>query len=161
MLRTSTSTSPRPTGQLDPKYEQVFTGDAAKETNERMTDSVPESTRQTLDRLYENPENRLTSLFELAPDDEQVESQLTMFKALANQHRVRILEALRDGELCACELQVVLDAPQSTVASHLRELKDAGLVKTRRQGKWTYYRIGDTAVLQLLDIADALTQEPV
>jgi ArsR family transcriptional regulator len=126
-----------------------------------MTDSVPESTRQTLDRLYENPENRLTSLFELAPDDEQVESQLTMFKALANQHRVRILEALRDGELCACELQVVLDAPQSTVASHLRELKDAGLVNTRRQGKWTYYRIGDTAVLQLLDIADALTEETV
>jgi ArsR family transcriptional regulator len=126
-----------------------------------MTDSVPESTRQTLDRLYENPENRLTSLFELALDDEQVESQLTMFKALANQHRIRILEALRDGELCACELQVVLDAPQSTVASHLRELKDAGLVKTRRQGKWTYYRIGDTAVLQLLDIADALTEEPV
>jgi ArsR family transcriptional regulator len=126
-----------------------------------MTDSVPESTRQTLDRLYENPENRLTSLFELAPDDKQVESQLTMFKALANQHRIRILEALRDGELCACELQVVLDAPQSTVASHLRELKDAGLVKTRRQGKWTYYRIGDTAVLQLLDIADALTEEPV
>jgi ArsR family transcriptional regulator len=126
-----------------------------------MTDSVPESTRQTLDRLYENPENRLTSLFELSPDDEQVESQLTMFKALANQHRIRILEALRDGELCACELQVVLDAPQSTVASHLRELKDAGLVKTRRQGKWTYYRIGDTAVLQLLDIADALTEGTV
>lgn len=124
-----------------------------------MTDSVPESTRQTLDRLYENPENRLTSLFELAPDDEQVNGQLTTFKALANRHRIRILEALRDGELCACELQVVLDAPQSTVASHLRELKGAGLVETRRQGKWTYYRIGDTAVLQLLDIADALRGE--
>ena len=69
------------------------------------------------------------------------------------------LGALRDGELCACELQVVLDAPQSTVASHLRELKGAGLVETRRQGKWTYYRIGGTAVLQLLDIADALRGE--
>ena len=132
-----------------------------RQTGEIMTNSVPESTRQTLDRLYENPENRLTSLFELAPDDEQVDSQLTVLKALANQHRIRILEALRDGELCACELQVVLDAPQSTVASHLRELKDAGLVKTRRQGKWTYYRIGDTAVLQLLDIANALTEETV
>jgi len=132
-----------------------------RQTGEIMTNSVPESTRQTLDRLYENPENRLTSLFELAPDDEQVDSQLTVLKALANQHRIRILEALRDGELCACELQVVLDAPQSTVASHLRELKDAGLVKTRRQGKWTYYRIGDTAVLQLLDIADALTEGTV
>jgi len=121
-----------------------------------MTDSVPESTRQTLDRLYEDPENRLTSLFELTPDDEQVAGQLAVFKALANEHRIRILEALRDGELCACELQVVLDAPQSTVASHLRELKDAGLVRSRRQGKWSYYRIGDTAALQLLDVADAL-----
>lgn len=124
-----------------------------------MTNSVPESTRQTLDRLYENPEDRLTSLSRLAPDDERVGGQLTAFKALANRHRVRILEALREGELCACELQAVLDAPQSTVASHLRELKDAGLVETRRQGKWTYYRIGDTAVIQLLDLANALTDE--
>jgi ArsR family transcriptional regulator len=124
-----------------------------------MADSVPESARQTLDRLYENPEHRLTSLFELTPDDDQVDDQLSVFKALANEHRIRILEALREGELCACELQVVLDAPQSTVASHLRELKDSGLVKTRRQGKWTYYRIGDTAALQLLDIAEALAED--
>ena len=123
-----------------------------------MTDSVPESTRQTLERLYENSENRLTSLFDLAADDEQVDAQLTVFKALANEHRIRILDALRDGEMCACELQVVLDAPQSTVASHLRELNDAGIVKKRRQGKWTYYRIGDTAVHQLLDIAEVLDQ---
>jgi ArsR family transcriptional regulator len=123
-----------------------------------MGDSVPESTRETLDRLYENPERRLTSLFELTSDDEQVRAQQTVFKALANEHRIRILEALRDGELCACELQVVLDAPQSTVASHLRKLKDAGLIKTRRQGKWSYYRIGDTASLQLLDLAYALSE---
>lgn len=124
-----------------------------------MTDSAPESTRQTLDRLYEDSENRLTSLFELTPDDEDVDATRTVFKALANEHRIRVLEVLRDGELCACELQVVLDAPQSTVASHLRTLKDAGLVKTRRQGKWTYYRIGDTAALQLLDIANALAED--
>ena len=121
-----------------------------------MTGSVPESTRQTLDRLYDSPEDRLASLFESTPDDAEVETTRAVFKALSNEHRIRILEALRGGELCACELQAVLDAPQSTVASHLRELKDAGMVKTRRQGKWTYYRIGDTAVLQLLDIADAL-----
>jgi len=120
-----------------------------------MTDTVPESTRQTLERLYENPDERLTSLFDLAADETQVDAQLTVFKALANESRVRILDALRDGEMCACELQVVLDAPQSTVASHLRELADAGIVRKRRQGKWTYYRIGDTAVLQLLDLAVA------
>ncbi len=123
-----------------------------------MSEPVPESTRQTLERLYDDPETRLTSLFDLVPEDETVAAELTVFKALANEHRLRILEALRDGELCACELQVILDAPQSTVASHLRELRDAGLVKSRRQGKWSYYRIGDTAALQLLDIADALTE---
>jgi ArsR family transcriptional regulator len=121
-----------------------------------MTDTVPESARQTLERLYENPEARITSLFELEGDDQQIDAQLAVFKALANESRIRILNALRDGELCACELQVVLDAPQSTVASHLRELTDAGIIKKRRQGKWTYYRIGDTAALQLLDIAAAL-----
>jgi ArsR family transcriptional regulator len=124
-----------------------------------MTDSVPESTRQTIDRLYDDPEDRLASLFELTPADGEIEATRAVFGALSNEHRIRILEALREGELCACEIQVVLDAPQSTVASHLRELKDAGVVKTRRQGKWTYYRIGDTAVLQLLDIATALTEE--
>ncbi|QAU14148.1 ArsR family transcriptional regulator [Halorubrum sp. BOL3-1] len=121
-----------------------------------MTDTVPESTRQTLERLYDNPDDRLTSLFEINDDDKQVDAQLTVFKALANEYRVRILHALRDGEMCACELQVVLDAPQSTVASHLRELANAGIVRKRRQGKWTYYRVGDTAVLQLLDMAEAL-----
>jgi len=121
-----------------------------------MTDTVPKSARQTLERLYDDPEERLTSLFDIGADDQQVDAQLTVFKALANEHRVRILDALREGEMCACELQVVLDAPQSTVASHLRELNDAGLVKKRRQGKWTYYRIGDTAAIQLLDIAAAL-----
>jgi ArsR family transcriptional regulator len=125
-----------------------------------MTDTVSESTRQTLERLHENPDDRLTSLFELAPADEDVAATRTVFKALANEHRIRVLEALRDGELCACELQVVLDAPQSTVASHLRTLRDTGLVKTRRQGKWTYYRIGDTAALQLLDLARALAGDP-
>ena len=124
-----------------------------------MTDTVPESTRQTLERLYENPDDRLTSLFELGADNKQVDAQLTVFKALANEYRVRILDALRDGEMCVCELQVVLDAPQSTVASHLRELNDAEIVRKRRQGKWTYYRIGDTAVLQLLDLASAFAKD--
>ena len=123
-----------------------------------MADSVPESTRRTLDRLYDDPDDRLASLFDLTADDMELEGPRAVFKALSNEHRIRILEALRDGELCACEIQVVLDAPQSTVASHLGELKDAGLVNTRRRGKWTYYRIGDTAVLQLLDIADALAE---
>lgn len=88
-----------------------------------------------------------------------VADELSVFKALANEKRLRIIEALRPGELCACELETVLDAPQSTVASHLSQLRDAGIVHTRNEGKWTYYRIADTASLQLLDLAAALQKD--
>ncbi|QAU14267.1 ArsR family transcriptional regulator [Halorubrum sp. BOL3-1] len=88
-----------------------------------------------------------------------LDAELSSFKALANAKRLRIVHALREGELCACELETVLDAPQSTVASHLRKLRDAGVVNTRKEGKWTYYRIADTASLQLLDLAAALGEE--
>ncbi|SFC19984.1 ArsR family transcriptional regulator [Halobiforma haloterrestris] len=89
-------------------------------------------------------------------DDETVAAELAVFKTLANEKRLRIVEALRGGELCACELEAILDAPQSTVSSHLSRLREAGIVNTRKEGKWTYYRIADTASLQLLDLAAAL-----
>lgn len=92
-------------------------------------------------------------------DDVVVEAELSAFKALANEKRLAVVHALREGELCACELETVLDAPQSTVASHLRKLRDAGIVATRKEGKWTYYRIADTASLQLLDLAAALGED--
>ncbi|MFA9427565.1 ArsR/SmtB family transcription factor [Natronorubrum sp. A-ect3] len=95
------------------------------------------------------PANRTAS-------DELIDDELHVFKALANEKRLRIIEALRDGELCACELETVLDAPQSTVGTHLSQLREAGIVRTRKEGKWTYYRIADTASLQLLDLAAAL-----
>ena len=90
---------------------------------------------------------------------EEVAGELSVFKALANETRLQIVEALREGELCVCELEAVLDAPQSTVASHLAQLREAGLVRTRKEGKWTYYRIADTATLQLLALADALAED--
>jgi len=92
-------------------------------------------------------------------DDDGVADGLAVFKALSNEKRLRIVEALRDGELCACELETVLDAPQSTVSSHLSRLREAGIVRARKEGKWTYYRIADTASLQMVDLADALGGE--
>jgi ArsR family transcriptional regulator len=60
-------------------------------------------------------------------------------KALADPTRVRILAALRDRELCVCELCDALQVSQSTLSTHLQVIRDAGLVRTRKQGKWTYY----------------------
>ena len=121
-------------------------------------DGTTESVSATLERLQDG------TCCEAFPADrsvrgEQLAGELSVFKALANETRLRIVEALRDGELCVCELEAVLDAPQSTVASHLAQLREAGLVRTRKEGKWTYYRIADTATLQLLALADALAED--
>jgi ArsR family transcriptional regulator len=118
-----------------------------------------EEAHETLERLYDNPEEEIPELFEYRVDDETTDSEYTIFQALANKDRLRLLEALRHRECCGCELMVILDAPQSTVATHLRKLRDAGLVKNRKKGRWNYYRIADTAVLDLLDLAVAIQED--
>jgi len=120
-------------------------------------DSAPTGeARETLERLYDDPDEEIEALLETGPDEETVAAQYPVFRALANEDRLRILDALRDGERCGCELMVLVDAPQSTVATHLRKLRDAGLVKSRKKGKWNYYRIADAAVMDVLDLAVAI-----
>jgi len=121
-----------------------------------VLNSVPDDACCSLDSLYDDAEERVADLDEQLPDPGDVTTQETVFKALANENRLRILGALRGGELCVCEIQAVLRAPQSTIASHLRTLREAGLVNARKSGKWSYYRIADTAALDLLDLAAAV-----
>jgi ArsR family transcriptional regulator len=66
-------------------------------------------------------------------------------KAFSDPARVRILMALRGGELCVCELCDALSATQSTLSTHLQVIRKAGLVTARRQGKWMYYTIAPQA----------------
>ena len=108
--------------------------------------------RETLERLYDDPEEGIAALLDHRADEPTVETQYPVFRALANEDRLRLLDALRNGERCGCELMVLLDAPQSTVATHLRTLREAGLVKNRKKGKWNYYRIADGAVIDVLDL---------
>lgn len=73
------------------------------------------------------------------------ETVVTFAKALADSTRVRILGALRAGELCVCELVDALAVPQSTLSTHLQVLRRAGLVHVRRRHKWAYYRLVEGA----------------
>lgn len=123
------------------------------------TDSPPQDAYEALERLYDDPDEAVAALRDIEPTDGAVAGQEAIFKALGNSDRLRVLSALRESECCGCELQVVLDAPQSTVATHLRKLKAAGLVNSRKSGKWSYYRIADTAVLDLLDLAQAIQED--
>lgn len=62
-------------------------------------------------------------------------------KALADPTRLRILQLLRHGELCVCEVSDALVLSQSTLSSHLQVLRQTGLVSTRKDAKWIYYAL--------------------
>src|SRR5919202_3166813 len=79
-----------------------------------------------------------------------------LFPALSDETRLAILEMLRGGERCVCELQDELDAAQSRLSFHLRVLKDAGLVADRKEGRWSYYSITPEALAEVHDMAVAL-----
>ena len=64
-----------------------------------------------------------------------------LFRAYADPVRLRLLHALRGGELCVCDLMAIVDLPQATVSRHLSYLRRAGLLDCRRAGAWSYYTL--------------------
>ncbi len=75
---------------------------------------------------------------------------LRRVKALADEHRLlAVLLLRRRGELCACEVQAATGLTHATVSHHMAVLTDAGLVRARRHGKWTYYRLDPAVALPL------------
>jgi ArsR family transcriptional regulator len=75
---------------------------------------------------------------------------MSLTKALSDETRVRILLALRDGELCVCQITELFGMAPSTVSKHLSILHQAGLLASRKTERWVYYRLpGRTASLTI------------
>ena len=68
---------------------------------------------------------------------------LPITKALSDETRLRVLMALRQGELCLCQLVDLLELAPSTVSKHIGLLQQAGLVERRKDGRWRFYRLAD------------------
>jgi len=66
-----------------------------------------------------------------------------LFKALGDETRLRIVALLSHGELCVCHLEAALQLAQPTASRHLSVLRAAGVVDSRRDGSWVYYRLAD------------------
>ena len=91
---------------------------------------------------------------------------LHLTKALADENRVRLLLALRGGELCACQLTELLQLAPSTVSKHLFLLKHAGLLESRKEGRWIYFKLAGqgapVAVREAIDwVKKSLGRTPV
>ncbi len=74
---------------------------------------------------------------------ETIDHSTALFRALADPTRLRLLNLLRDGERCVCELVDVVGGPQPKTSRHLAHLRKAGLVVSRRRGQWIYYRLAE------------------
>jgi ArsR family transcriptional regulator len=85
---------------------------------------------------------------------------VALFHALSDRTRLSILQRLRLGERCVCDLTDALDAAQSRLSFHLKVLKDAGLVTDRKDGRWMYYTLNPDALAEVGELADALAAAP-
>ncbi len=79
-----------------------------------------------------------------------LEKTAKIFKAFCDPNRIMILELIKNNEKCGCELQETLDIPQSTLAHHMKVLCDSGVVKGRKDGKWTHYSIDENNAVDVL-----------
>jgi ArsR family transcriptional regulator, arsenate/arsenite/antimonite-responsive transcriptional repressor len=87
-----------------------------------------------------------------------LKKSVTLFHALSDETRLALLERLKEGEQCVCELTDAMRAAQSRLSFHLKVLKDAGLIRDRREGRWMYYSIDPDAIEELEAVVDALKQ---
>ena len=81
-----------------------------------------------------------------------------LFHALSDQTRLRIVERLRDGEQCVCDLTDAFKTGQSRLSFHLKVLKEAGLVTDRPEGRWIYYSLNLAAIEELEEVVEWLKE---
>ena len=80
----------------------------------------------------------------------QLARLVQIHKAIGHPVRLRLLAMLRGGPLCVCQMTVVVRLAASTVSEHLSELRRAGLVTERKEGRWVEYRLSDSALQERL-----------
>ena len=88
-----------------------------------------------------------------AISDQEVDRLSSMYKGLGDPTRLKIVMALKDVEMCVCDLSAFLGVSESAVSHQLRRLRDLALVKKRREGQVIYYTLDDSHIADLLSIA--------
>jgi DNA-binding transcriptional ArsR family regulator len=125
--------------------------------------SIPEEAINRMTRLIgdaEKAECKVEKLRSLTSklNEKDIEVQAEIFKAMSDPCRLKILLLLREGELCGCEIMIGLDRPQSTTSHHLSILKDAGLIRERKDGRWSRYRLSEGAVFEMLNLVKLIEE---
>jgi len=83
-------------------------------------------------------------------DEELVDRKSRLLKALANETRLKMLRLLSKREMCVCELTIALDLTQPTASHHLNILENMRLIKDQKEGKWVFYSVANSKLIQHL-----------
>lgn len=86
--------------------------------------------------------------------EDEAAATATLFKALSDPHRVRIVNMLSNSDeaICVCDLTEPMGLSQPTVSHHLKKLLAAGLIHREQRGTWSYYSLNTDAMAQLRDV---------
>lgn len=82
-----------------------------------------------------------------------------MFKAFCDENRLQILQLLRDGEKCACNLLEEMQITQPTLSHHMKILCDSGVVIGKKEGKWMHYSISDEGMEAVQNSLDYFSKQ--
>lgn len=93
------------------------------------------------------------------PDISELYELSDFFKVISDNTRLKIMWALDEHEMCVCDLAVLLNMTKSAISHQLRTLREANLVKNRREGKIVYYSLADDHVCQILETGLAHIKE--
>lgn len=83
--------------------------------------------------------------------------QARVFKAVCDEKRLYIIDLLRQGERCACQLLEDLDISQPSLSYHMKILVESGIVRSRQDGKWTHYSISQAGSNQAIELLSSIT----
>jgi ArsR family transcriptional regulator len=92
----------------------------------------------------------------LSSKTKDLERASSLFHALADETRLQIIDRLLESEQCVCDLTDFLHTGQSRLSFHLKILKDAGILKDRREGRWIYYSLNPDTIEELQEFVGAI-----
>ena len=105
-----------------------------------------------METIINNPE-RVKKVIKVMPKMNVIYDVSDFFKIVGDSTRLRILMSLGCGELCVSDISYVLDMSISAISHQLKALRDAKLVKIRKDGKIVYYSLDDDHIKELLDVS--------
>ena len=96
-------------------------------------------------------EDTVRRALEMMPAEDQLYDLAELFKVFGDSTRIKILYALFEAEMCVCDIAALLGMTQSAISHQLKALKNARLVKSRRDGKTVFYSLADDHVKTIID----------